>query len=218
MNFFSLFKGIIIGFSIAVPIGSIGILCIHRSLTKNRWSGFLTGLGAATADAFYGIIVGFGLFKVSKFIMDYKIWVQSLGIFLLLGIGIKTFLKEPPSLSIEKIDKGLFLDYLSALGLTIINPMTIIPFTTILVNIGLSNAKDNYCSAFSFALGIFLGSTLWWLILSNIIGLVGNNLNKKILNSINRISGIIIIIFAIIPILKFIETYNITLKFIRFLM
>jgi hypothetical protein len=56
-----LIKGIIIGFSIAAPVGPIGVLTIKRTLAEGRLSGFVTGMGAAMADAVYRFIAGFGL-------------------------------------------------------------------------------------------------------------------------------------------------------------
>jgi threonine/homoserine/homoserine lactone efflux protein len=53
-------KGVLIGFSIAAPVGPIGVLCIRRTLADGRNSGLISGLGAATADAVYGSIAGFG--------------------------------------------------------------------------------------------------------------------------------------------------------------
>ena len=40
-------KGFAIGFSIAAPVGPIGILCIRRSLADGMAKGFAAGLGAA---------------------------------------------------------------------------------------------------------------------------------------------------------------------------
>ena len=66
LNFF--LRGLIIGFSIAAPVGPIGVLCIHRTLMKGRISGLISGFGAATADAIYGCIAAFGLTFISSFL------------------------------------------------------------------------------------------------------------------------------------------------------
>ncbi len=60
-------KGLLIGLAIAAPVGPIGVLCIRRTLAEGRATGFVSGLGAATADAFYGAVAGFGLTLVSVF-------------------------------------------------------------------------------------------------------------------------------------------------------
>ena len=92
-NFF--LKGLIIGFSIAAQVGPIGVLCIRRSLTKGRISGLVTGLGAATADALYGVIAGFGLTLIATFLVNQKLWIQVIGVLFLLYLGIKTLREKP---------------------------------------------------------------------------------------------------------------------------
>lgn len=72
-------KSLIIGFSIAAPVGPIGILCISRSLQKGFKSGFITGCGAAVADGIYGAIAAFGLTSISGWLMSYALWIQFLG-------------------------------------------------------------------------------------------------------------------------------------------
>ncbi|WP_144033987.1 hypothetical protein SPSIL_025870 [Sporomusa silvacetica DSM 10669] len=67
-----LIKGIILGFSIAAPIGPIGMLCIRRTLANGMGNGFMAGLGAATADAIYGSIAALGISVVSTFLLEQK--------------------------------------------------------------------------------------------------------------------------------------------------
>ena len=72
-------KGLIIGLSIAAPVGPIGILCIRRTLNQGRLHGFISGVGAATADAVYGTVAAFGLTIVSQFLIDQRLWIQLAG-------------------------------------------------------------------------------------------------------------------------------------------
>lgn len=66
---FNLFiKGLFIGFSIAAPVGPIGVLCINRALHQGFKSGFVSGLGAATVDGIYGVVAGFGLATIISFL------------------------------------------------------------------------------------------------------------------------------------------------------
>ena len=61
-----LIRGMIVGFSIAAPVGPIGVLCIRQTLAHGRATGIACGLGAATADAVYGAIAAFGLTAISR--------------------------------------------------------------------------------------------------------------------------------------------------------
>ena len=192
-------EGIIIGFSIAAPVGPIGILCIRRSLDKGILSGLLTGMGAASADAIYGSIAGFGLTLVSNFLVNNRFWLQTIGIIFLAYLGIKTLLEKPASATKENSkSKNLLVDYFSGFVLTITNPMTIIFFTAIFAGLGISNTAGNYTAAGLLVSGVFSGSALWWLILSKGSGLLRFKMNNTVLQRINRISGIIILTFAIV--------------------
>jgi threonine/homoserine/homoserine lactone efflux protein len=93
LNF--LFKGVIIGFSIAAPVGPIGVLCIRRSLAEGRKIGLATGLGAATADVAYGGVASFGLTVVSSFLVGHRLWLGFLGGLFLCYLGIRTFMSKP---------------------------------------------------------------------------------------------------------------------------
>ena len=199
MNLHFFFEGIAIGFSIAAPVGPIGILCIRRSLDKGILSGLLTGMGAASADAIYGSVAGFGLTLVSNFLVSNRFWLQTIGIIFLAYLGIKILLEKPVSETKENYkSKSLLIDYFSAFILTITNPMTIISFTAIFAGLGISNTTGNYAAAGFLVSGVFSGSALWWLILSNGTGFLRSKMNSVILVWVNRISGIIILTFAIV--------------------
>jgi len=207
MKYF-LIKGIIIGFPIAATIGPIGILCIHRSLTKGRLSGFFTGMGAATADAIYGAVAAFGLTFISSFLIKQQLWFQIIGIIFLFYLGTKTFIKAPQEKNLEKVkSNGLFNDYLSTFFLTIINPMTILSFAAVFAGFGLSQTKGDYVSASILVLGVFIGSALWYLILSNGIELFREKIKTNILALINKISGSMIIGFAIVILVSLVNSY-----------
>lgn len=63
-------KGLILGFSIAAPVGPIGVHCIRKTLQFGRLSGLFSGLGAAVADALYGLITAFGLTLISNYFIS----------------------------------------------------------------------------------------------------------------------------------------------------
>ncbi|HEX6293181.1 MAG TPA: LysE family transporter, partial [Herpetosiphonaceae bacterium] len=90
-----LLRGCLLGFSIAAPVGPIGVLCIRRALTDGRRSAFVSGLGAATADAVYGCIAGFGLTFISSLLLSHYLWLRLIGGLYLCYLGLKTFLSPP---------------------------------------------------------------------------------------------------------------------------
>lgn len=191
-----LIKGVIIGFSIAAPVGPIGVLCIRRSLAEGQRMGLATGLGAATADAVYGCIAGFGLTAVSSFLVGQKAWLGFLGGLFLCYLGVRTFITKPAEKPAEVGGGGLFSAYLSTFFLTVTNPMTILSFIAVFAGFGLGASSD-YWSATSLVVGVFIGSGLWWLLLSTGVALFRSRVNSNWMAAVNRASGVIMLAFGL---------------------
>jgi len=197
-----LLSGVIIGFSIAAPVGPIGVLCIRRTLSEGRRAGLLTGLGAATADAVYGCIAGFGLIFISTVLVDQQMWLRFFGGLFLCYLGVKTFLAEPVEqvTSIKRHD--LIGAYVSTFFLTLTNPMTILSFVAIFAGLGLASGGGGYISATVLVLGVFLGSALWWFILSGSVGVFRTRFHAHWMQWVNRISSMIIAGFGTLALLS----------------
>jgi len=195
-----LIRGLAIGFSIAAPVGPIGVLCIRRTLAEGHASGLVSGLGAATADAIYGCIAGFGLTFVSNFLVSQQGWLRLVGGLFLCYLGLKTFLATPSEQAAAERGKGLAGAYVSTFLLTLTNPMTIISFAAIFAGLGLAGASGSYVSAGALVSGVFIGSALWWFILSGGVGVFRERFNLRGLQWINRVSGAIIIGFGLFAI------------------
>lgn len=197
-----LLRGLIIGFSIAAPVGPIGVLCIRRTLAEGRASGLVSGLGAATADAIYGCIAGFGLTFISSILVSQQMWLRLVGGAFLCYLGLRTFLARPVEQAVSVAGNGRVGAYASTFFLTLTNPMTILSFAAIFAGLGVASAGGNYVSAGVLVLGVFLGSALWWLTLSGIVGLFRAKFNPRGLRWVNRISGVIITGFGLFALLS----------------
>lgn len=202
MDITFLLRGFAIGFSIAAPVGPIGVLCIHRTLAEGRASGLVSGLGAASADAIYGCIAGFGLTFISNFLVTQQEWLHLIGGVFLCYLGSKTFLAKPAEQAVSAEGNGLAGAYASTFFLTLTNPMTIISFAAIFAGLGLASTNGNYVSAVVLVLGVFIGSALWWLILSGGVGVFRKKFNPRGLQWVNRISGAIIAGFGLFALLN----------------
>lgn len=201
-----LIKGLIIGFSVAAPVGPIGVLTIKRTLTEGRAAGFVTGMGAAMADSVYGAIAGFGLTIVSSFLLTQEFWMKLIGGLFLLFLGIKSFLTKPASVAANIDSKGLLNNFVSTFFLTITNPATILSFLAIFAGLGIGTAKTDYLSSITHVIGVFIGSALWWLILSSVVGYFQSKITPNRLVWINRLSGLIIISFGLLALYSCILT------------
>lgn len=197
------FRGLIIGFSIAAPVGPIGVLCIRRTLAEGRVSGLVSGLGAATADAIYGSFAGFGLTFISTVLINQQKWIRLIGGLFLCCLGIKIFLAKVAEHSASTKGKGLVGAYVSTLFLTLTNPMTILSFAGIFAGLGIASAGRGYASAGVLVLGVFIGSALWWLSLSMGVGAFRTKFTPRGHRWVNRFSGSIITGFGLLALMAF---------------
>jgi threonine/homoserine/homoserine lactone efflux protein len=198
LDFGFLISGLMIGFSIAAPLGPIGVLCIRRTLAQGLLYGLASGLGAATADAMYGCVAAFGLTFISDTLIQQRLWLNLFGGVFLCLLGMKTLLAKTSEKSSAEKRIGLLGAYGSTLFLTLTNPMTILSFVAIFSGIGIGGTVVNYGSAAVLVASVFAGSTFWWLVLSGTIGLLRKKVSLPVLKWINRISGAVIMVFGVI--------------------
>jgi threonine/homoserine/homoserine lactone efflux protein len=190
-----LLKGIAVGIVIAVPVGPVGVMCVRRTIFEGKRSGFVSGLGAATADALFGCIAAFGLTFVSDWLIGYHQWLRIAGGCYLLYVGGSALLAEPQSKQTSEPDaEGLLRDFLSTFALTLTNPITILAFLGIFSALGLSGADATFSRAAILVLGVWLGSLLWWLALTLGLGSLFRSFEARHLKWINRLSGIILLL------------------------
>jgi threonine/homoserine/homoserine lactone efflux protein len=201
MDITTILKVIGIGFSIAAAVGPISLLCVQRTLQHGRGIGFASGLGIASADAIYGLIGGLGLTVITNFLVGHQPLLRLIGGVVLVFLGVKSFLvkgevqvaKERPHgvASYFRATSSIFL-------LTLSNPMTIISFLAIYSGIGILDVDHDWIDAVAFSLAIFIGSSLWWLVLVSGVSQLRNRFEVSLLLQLNRISGAVIAGFGMI--------------------
>ncbi len=192
-----LVQGLILGFSIAAPVGPIGVLCIRRTLAFGPVVGLLSGLGAATADAFYGAVAGFGLTFITMLLVAQQYWLAWVGGIYLLLLGLRILRAAPVQSSQPPGAGGLASAFLSTFALTLTNPVTILSFAAIFAGMGLATNAPDFRAAGTLVLGVFAGSALWWFTLTTIVSMFKTKLQPAALRWVNRISGAIICGFGL---------------------
>ena len=191
-------KGIVVGVVIAVPVGPVGVMCVRRTIFEGKLAGFVSGLGAATADAVFGIIAASGLTVVSDWLLGYQWWLRGAGGCLLLLIGGRSLLVTPQAKLASPPDpESLSWYYASTFALTLTNPVTVLVFIAIFAAVGLSGAEATLGRAAILVLGVWVGSLLWWLALSFSIGLAVRSFEPRHLAWINRGSGAILLVSGV---------------------
>jgi threonine/homoserine/homoserine lactone efflux protein len=191
----AIWKGLVLGFSIAAPLGPIGLLCIKRTLEGDRWRGIISGLGAASADAFYGTLAAFGLAAFFQHFTWIQNWTQLLGGLFIVYLGLRFALTKSLQNTerVSKTSSGLGKVYLTTFLLTLSNPMTIFAFLGMFAGAGVSSSS----SAGWMVAGIFTGSMLWWITLAFLTHWLGQRMNAKVLLWVNRTAGIVLVAFGL---------------------
>jgi threonine/homoserine/homoserine lactone efflux protein len=190
----ALLKGLALGFSIAAPVGPIGLLCIRRTLSGGWLLGLVTGLGAATADMLYGLVAAAGLTVVTELLVSLRTPLQGLGGAALIWLGIGFMRARPTAERAETRAAGLAAAYGVTLFLTLTNPATILSFAAVMASLGAIGASGRTAALVA---GVFLGSALWWLGLSTGVSLIRHRLSERTLLWINRLSGAALALFGL---------------------
>ncbi len=201
-------KGLVIGFSLAVPVGPIALLCIRRTLAKGRASGLISGLGAAVADGLFGAVAGFGVAFIANFLFSHTVLLRFVGGAVLCYAGVKIFLSAPPDHAADARDNGLLRDFASTLVLTLTNPLTAVTFAAIFAAAGVVGKEGNYVLTSVMVAGVFCGSALWWGLLSGIVSFFHGKVNPRGLQMVNRFSGALIAVFGLIVLVSVIAWEN----------
>lgn len=197
-NFFS--RGLLIGLWIAIPVGPIGLLCFQRALNRGWLHGFASGLGAATADAAYGMVAALGLVVVLDALAGSAFWLKLLGGLFLLWLGWSTLRAGParkaaPTQAAPAQAAGLPGAYASVFVLTLLNPMTALSFLAIFSAIGIEGGRA--ASPLVLVAGVFLGSALWWAVLATFAVSLKRRFDEAQMVWVNRLSGTVILGFGL---------------------
>ncbi len=194
------FKGMIVGITIAMPVGPVGVLCLQRAMTGGVRLGLASGFGAALGDSLYGLVAAMGLTVVSTFLTGHVFWLKLVGGGFLVGTGSRMYTeKETPHFISGPSSRHMAGSFASTLFLTLTNPLTILAFLVIFAGLGLGQPGGGIIHGLSLVLGVFCGSGLWWLA----IAFGGPYLRDKLihrLDLVRKISALVIIVFGLLAI------------------
>ena len=201
----TILTGILIGLCVSVPVGPLGVLCIQRTITRGRWHGIATGLGATTSDLVYALLVGCSMGFIIDFIEAHQLYIQLFGSILIGVFGLHIYTKNPLKQLEHKQrqhSKGdIFSDYISAFGLCFSNPMIIFLFIGLFARFNVINPENPGQSIVGMC-SILIGAALWWLTLTMLVNLVSTKLFKeKGLGLLNKITGAVLIVLGFVGVI-----------------
>ncbi|MFZ5585313.1 MAG: LysE family translocator [Thermodesulfobacteriota bacterium] len=186
-------KCLFAGLAVAAPMGPVGVLCLRRVLAHGWGAGLCTGLGAACADACYGLVVALGLSWLTDWLLGMGPRLRILASLCLLGVGAVLVLARPRPEAVRNGAKTWLGDFASAFGLTLTNPLAILALTALFPALGVSaDLGRGRAAALSAATGVLLGSWAWFAALSAFAMRVRPNLNAQGMRWVNRVTGAVL--------------------------
>ena len=205
LTLYTIIRGLAIGILVSAPMGPIGILCIQRTLNKGRWSGFVTGLGAALSDLIYALLTGLGMSIVIDFIEANQNILQILGSLVLVGFGLYLY-RQNPAKNIRKANT-FTQDFITAFLLTFSNPLILFLYIGLFARFNFFLPESQLGHHVVGYLSILLGAVSWWFLITYVINKVRARFNVRSIWLINRGIGIIIIIMSIVGFVWGIKDY-----------
>ena len=201
--------GFLVGFPIAVSPGPIFFLVLRRTLARGWRSGLVSGLGVATGDATYAALAAFGVAAVTTFLIAERRWIGLVGGIAIALIGLQTLRGPHPALPRERGRGGELTSpragervvgtYASMVALTLSNPSTILSFTAVFAGLGIHVAAG-WGPALALVVGVWLGSVVWWVLLTGAASRLGERLTPAIIRGIGLASGIALVGFGVVTI------------------
>ncbi|KVL50305.1 LysE/ArgO family amino acid transporter [Burkholderia territorii] len=199
-------KSVVMGLSIAVPVGPIGMLCIQRSLSRGFRAGFATGVGAACADAIYGLLGALGVAGIVTAFPMLTVALKIVGGAFLVWLAWSIARQAPaaPAAVHDAPRASVLRDFLTTFGLTLSNPMTILSFVGIFAALGpLSGTHEGTAglTVASMVAGVFAGSATWWLCLSSATAALRTKMPLPLMHGLSRGSAVVIAAFGAIQLI-----------------
>lgn len=209
-------KGLLIGILVSAPMGPVGMLCIQRTLSKGRWHGFVTGLGAMVSDIIYAMLTSLGMGVVVNFVEANQAPLQLAGSLVLSVFGYYIYQSNPvKNLRKQKERKLSFTqDFITAFLLTFSNVLIVLLYIGLFARFGFILPDHSLGMIIGGVICIGIGAISWWLFITYIVSKLRKWFNVRGIWLMNRIVGSTIIILSIIGIISVLLTYYIKIPLI----
>ena len=192
-------RGLALGLAVAAPVGPMSLLCMRQTLSRGFLAGMASGLGVATADGVYGAIAAFGLVAITDVLIGQQPWLRVFGGLAMAYLGLGAMRTRPAETAGVASGSGLARSYAATFALTMMNPSTILSFAALFTGLGLGgggDARDAMTAPFIVG-GVFVGSALWWLVVTGGLSLARTRLSPRVQRTINVAAGLVLIGFGL---------------------
>jgi threonine/homoserine/homoserine lactone efflux protein len=199
-----LLKGIVLGLTVSMPLGPIGIILINRTIKRGIFSGFFSGLGLATADTLLALLAGIGFTVIVSFINKERFILSLIAGLIIIGVGLKIFLSNPVKdiRNKELANKSLWRDFYSVFVLSLSSPYTIFIFVAFFSGVHINGNVKPELVPFFLIPGVFVGAISWWFFLSYFVSRFKKRIRLRLIVRINKVAGIVVIVIGVIVLLS----------------
>lgn len=197
-------KGMLLGLTVSMPLGPIGIIIINRTIKRGMISGFFSGLGLATADSLLALLAGVGFTVIISFIKEQRFILSIIAGLIIVGVGLKVLFSNPVRdiRNQEKTEKSLWRDYYSVFVLSMSNPYTIFIYVAFFSGVHIGGNVRPELVPFFLIPGILIGTIGWWFFLSYFVSRFKKKIRLRLIVKLTRIAGIAIIVIGVIVLLS----------------
>lgn len=194
-------KGILIGILVSAPMGPVGILCVHRTLTRGRHHGFVSGMGAAVSDVLYALVTLLGISLITDFLESHKMAFQLGGSIVLIVFGYMVFNTNPLKVvnpGSEPAETRYTKDFISAFLLTVSNVIIIFVFLTLYARFGFNPVDRGIGFLILGLISIAMGAVAWWFFITTLVSYLCKHFSRSSLVLLNRSVGVILILVGVV--------------------
>jgi arginine exporter protein ArgO len=198
--------GVVAGYAIAIPVGAIAVLIVETGVQRGFRLAAAAGAGTATADVTYATVAIVGGSAIGPFVAPWSLPLRIAAIVVLLAIGIRGLVRVATNLAgaergtrgardrVEPGGRDLVAIYGRFLGLTLLNPATIIYFAALVL--ALPALDGDPFARPAFVLGAGLASLSWQLLIAAVGAVAHHRLPPGFQLGISLLGNVMICGFA----------------------
>ena len=190
-------KAVLLGLSVAAPVGPMALLCLRTTLAHGFAPGFLAGLGVAAGDAFYATLAAFGLRAAATLLTGQSLWLGVLGGAYLVWFGLGVIRQPLAEKAAGEGSRRGLRAFATTFLLTLANPPTVMIFAAMFAGLGLAEAQRGTEGALAVVAGVALGSAGWWLFFATLVDRLRDRLQGPVFLWVNRVSGAALVGFGL---------------------
>lgn len=181
----ALVAGLLAGYGIAIPVGAVATYLVVLTARTGLKIGTYAALGVATADGLYALVAVLGGSRLIPIIQPIAVPLRWISVVVLLGLalhvgvtGVRNYRASETATGSEPVAIGPLRAYVSLLGITLLNPTTVVYFAALVLGSRDMTAAGGAEHAI-FVIAAFAASASWQLFLAGGGAMLGRALTGR---------------------------------------